>query len=213
MNITQHDKDLVKKAIQDLELESSGELVPYIAKNSGDYSYVRWKLALLLGVSSVTLFGGLSYMWLLPNWITPFEITLIAIAFMLLGFFAPTLFPTLKRLLVPTEELYEECLEKASRIFLERELFDTIDRTGILIYISLLEHQVIVLGDKGINAKLQPSDWNEVVALVVKGIQTQQVGQGLAEAISLCKKQLLNNGFIVRKNDINELSDELIIEE
>ena len=39
----------------------------------------------------------------------------------------------------------------AMAAFVEEEVFSTRDRTGILLFLSLFEHRVVVLGDSGIN--------------------------------------------------------------
>ena len=92
-------------------------------------------------------------------------------------------------------------------------MFKTIDRTGILIYISLLEHKVIVLGDKGINAVIDPEEWDTMVNNVVKGIKEKNPFKGIMNAINDCERVLLKHGFVVKPNDINELPNHLIIEE
>ena len=94
---------------------------------------------------------------------------------------------------------------------LNEEVFKTIDRTGILIFISAEEHKVVVLADSGINAKVQHSDWDHIVELIVDGIKTEQLTEGIVNGINECKKLLLHHGFVVREDDTNELSDDIRI--
>ena len=40
--------------------------------------------------------------------------------------------------------------QRAENAFLEEEVFNTTQRTGIMIFISFFEHEVIVMADRGI---------------------------------------------------------------
>jgi putative membrane protein len=88
-------------------------------------------------------------------------------------------------------------------------VFATRDRTGILIFLSLLEHKVRVLGDSGINAKVQQSDWDGVTQLIVSGIRERRATDGLVAAIRECGRLLDAHGFRRRSDDKDELSDNL----
>ena len=79
----------------------------------------------------------------------------------------------------------------------------------ILIFVSKLEHKVIVLGDEGISRKVSPDDWQDIVDTVVGGIKEKEIGDGLVKAITKCKELLLSHGFKTRSDRPNELSDDL----
>ncbi|RJE73962.1 hypothetical protein BGP76_12180 [Reichenbachiella sp. MSK19-1] len=210
---SEDDKQIVKEAIQSLENESSGEIVIYFARNSDEYNEAAWKLSAILGVAGIVILGTMSWLWLLPENFTILYTSIYLFALMALGFILLTFVPSLRLGFIPDGVIAHRVLTKARDMFLQEEVFTTIDRTGILIYVSELEHQVQVLGDKGINAKIQENDWSEVVGLVVEGIKSNQTAKGLANAVLKCKDLLLTNGFIVREDDTNELSDEIRIED
>lgn len=210
---SEEDKNIVKNAVQSLEKESSGEIVVFFAKNSDSYIESCWTGAGLLGLLSIVLFGGLSYFWMLPADIGVLDTALITIAAMIIGFIVPLAIQTIRLSFTPDATIDHRVLTKARDIFLEEQVFDTIDRTGVLIYISELEHQVQVLGDKGINEKIDQSDWNEILGLIINGIKSDQTAQGIAEAINKCKTLLLDHGFVARTDNKNELSDDIRIED
>ncbi|MCV9387501.1 TPM domain-containing protein [Reichenbachiella ulvae] len=210
---SEEDKKVVKEAIESLENESSGEIVIYFARSSDDYSEASWKLSAILGVAGLALLGCLSWLWMLPENFTLLNTSIYISALMAAGFLLLLFVPKLRLGFIPDEVVAHRVLTKARDMFLQEEVFTTIDRTGILIYVSELEHQVQVIGDKGINQKIQPSDWTEVVGLVIEGIKGNQTAKGLANAVLKCKDLLLANGFVVRPDDTNELSDEIRIEE
>lgn len=204
-------KDNIKAAVADLESESSGEIVPYITHRSDNYEEARWKSALLLSLFGAIVLGVLSYSWMLPFAVTPLEDAIFIAVLMAIGFSIPLVWPASVRFLVSEERRHIRVMHEAETVFLEEEVFNTVDRTGVLIYISELEHEVVVLADSGINKKVTPKDWEVVNQLVVEGIKKGKVDEGLVNAIKECKKLLLENGFTVRSDDSNELSDDLRI--
>jgi len=206
------DKELIRKAVEQLEKESAGELVLYFARKSDGYSGASWKFAAIAGGLSSFLLIVLSYLWLLPPVLTPIAIgaTLLGI---MIACFLITLFDTRIRLsFIPNAIIQHRVLTKARDIFLQEEVFNTKDRIGILIYISELEQQVVVLGDSGINQKIEQSDWKGVVNEVVTGIKENKVASGIVNAVEKCKNLLLAHEFTVRADDKNELSDDIRIE-
>ena len=78
---------------------------------------------------------------------------------------------------------------------------------------TFTDGRIMVIGDKVINEKINQSDWENVVQLVINGIKSKQMTKGIIEAIEVCQKLLLDNGFNVRRDDVNELHDAIRIEE
>ncbi len=209
---SEEQKQNIKEAIADLETHSSGEIVPYFTHRSDEYFEARWKCAVLLSVFGALLLAIASYTWMLPFAVTPLEDAIYIGILMLIGFFIPVIFPSTIRFFLSEDSLHARVMSRAMSVFLQEEIFKTRDRTGVLIYVSELEHEVVVLADSGINAKVTSEDWQNVTSLVTEGIKEKQVDKGLINAIAACKKLLLQNGFTVRPDDTNELSDELRID-
>lgn len=207
------DKNQVKEAVQALEQKTAGEMVVYFARESDSYLMACWKLAGIFGTLFLALIATLSYLWLLPAAVSIMTICLVGIATVAVGFAIPYFVPSLRVSFTPKEIVGHRVLTKARDIFLQEEVFNTSDRIGILIYISELEHQVQVLGDSGINTKIEQEDWNEVLGLVVQGIKANKPAQGIASAIGKCEDLLLANDFVNVVKPDNELSDDMRIEE
>ena len=93
------------------------------------------------------------------------------------------------------------------RAFVEEEVFLTRDRTGILLFISLFEHRIEVLGDAGINRHVTADEWTDVVLRIREGIRGGHLADGLVEAIGMCGHLLDRGGIEVRPDDENELPD------
>lgn len=212
-NFTSQEKEQIENAIQSLEKESSGEIVLYFAKNSDNYLEACWKAGAIFGLFITSILSILSYYWLLPSIMTtPLTIGIVIIIAMVIGILVPLLIPITRLSFISDSKVNHRVLTKARDIFLQEEVFKTVDRTGILIYISKFEHIVEVLGDSGINSKIEQKDWDYVVGLILNGIKNDKPVDGLVQAIDACKKLLLDNEFIVREDDTDELSNEIRIE-
>ena len=202
----------IEDAIQALEKESSGELVLYFAKKSDNYKEAAWISAALTALFVSVVYTLLAYYWLLPAFADSFFIGVSLICLMFLGALVPFFVPKIRLSFISDAKIYERVLTKGRDVFLQEEVFKTVDRTGILIYISKLEHVVEVLGDSGINSKIEQKDWEYIVGLILNGIKNEKTADGIVQAINGCKKLLLDNGFKVREDDTNELSNEIRVE-
>lgn len=207
---TDQEKHNVKEAVQALEKESCGEIVPFFVHKSDDYNEVSWHISSLLGIGGLAVISLLSYLWRLPA--TSFlEAFFIIFSLMIFGYFLPMIFPILKRIFKSEKRAMEMVDLRAKEAFLNEQVYNTKERVGILIYISQLERIVMVIGDEGINKKVQKEDWEQVITLITGGLKRKKIGEGIVDGISFCKELLLKNGFVRKDSDTNELSDELRI--
>jgi len=210
---SESDLEAVRTAVREAEAGTSGEIVPYAVPASDVYTGAVWKgtaLGALLGplvALAVFRFGGF---WgsHLSFWLS-FWIALPAAAGGAAGHLLAAFVPPLKRWLAGGEMLDARVRQRAALAFLEEEVFRTRERTGILLFVSLFERRVVVLGDSGINRQVEPSHWDAVVATVVAGIGAGRPGAALADGIRQCGELLARFGVAIRPDDRNELSDEL----
>ncbi|MEQ8517622.1 MAG: hypothetical protein RJQ05_12055 [Cytophagales bacterium] len=212
-NFSEKDKEKVKAAVEELEKVSSGEIVTYFAKKSSNYDSAKWSNALLFMASATFMLTIMSYMWWLPGTIGTFETSGFILLCGIFGYVLAGALPSYRLFIVGRENAYHKVRLRAIEAFINEEVFNTRDRTGILFYVSALEHQVIVMGDSGINQKVNQEDWDSVVKQILEGIKTDEVSDGLVKAIHSCKELLIKNGFHVRSDDTNELSDDIRIED
>jgi uncharacterized protein len=134
----------IEAAVRDAERRTSGEIVPVLAERSDEYAEVRLVAAALLA-------PGAGVLWLAfaPGrdlWLLPTQFGVFAVVAWLSGRRA------LLRLLAPGAWLAERVQRAAELAFHQLGMVETRDRTGILIYVSLLERRVVVLADRGIQS-------------------------------------------------------------
>jgi len=202
MKITDLDKKNIKEAIKEVELKTSGEVVPVILKQSDFYPAAHFRLALIMGI----FFSLLCYY--LYDFDDPITLIWAQIPGTLFGY-ALAYIPILKRMLTTVKERQEEVHQRAIEIFYENKVSMTRDRTGIMIFISLLERKVEVLADCGINEKVPKDYWNELVQNLSRDIASGNMISGVVSSIQTCGESL-QKSFPIKSDDTNEIIDELI---
>ncbi|NLV24876.1 MAG: hypothetical protein GXY54_08870 [Deltaproteobacteria bacterium] len=195
---TAEEKERIEAVVREMEERTSGEIVPMVVDQSYDYPRAEIIGAGLFSFSSAALLTwgfGKESMWALIvlffAFYFPFKILIRNL-------------PALKRCLISPAEMNEEVEEKAKVSFLEHGLHHTRDENGILILLSLFEHRVFVLADRGISRAVPGETWRGVVDLVVDGIRRGRGCDALCEAIRKCGA-VLETQLPSRENDIDEL--------
>ncbi len=209
--ISKQDMDRISQAVKKAEGNTSGEIVPYLVATSDEYEEVQFKSTILFTLAPLAILGILSYAWLLPFPVNLLEVVLAVLGFGVIGYFLPVILPSFKRLLLSERRLQNAVERRALSAFLEQEVFSTENRTGILIFISQFEHMVEVIGDTGINGKVNPDDWQQVVQLIIQGIKDKEPVEGILKGIEKCGILLASAGVDKPPDNPNELPDGLRI--
>jgi len=206
---SESDREKISRAVKDVEQKTSGEIVPYIVDRSDWYEVAEWRAGVLCGAVALGVFAGLrtfTAVWLPFDFVQMALVALLAIA---AGAMAAHFIPAIERLFAGAHLMDRRVHQRAGEAFLSEEIFATRDRTGVLIFLSLLERRVVVLGDAGINAKVARSEWDEIIALIVNSIKSGKPAEGLVAAIQRCGSLLQREGVARHKGDTDELSDHL----
>jgi putative membrane protein len=101
--------------------------------------------------------------------------------------------------------------QRAENAFLKEEVFNTRHRTGIMIFVSFFEHEVIVMADRGISKVVEQKVWDKIVRDLTDSIRKRKITEGIEAAIKQCGEILLEKGFKKTSDDVNELRDDLRI--
>lgn len=206
---SQADLERIEATVREAEARTSGEIVPYVVAASDEYPTAAWKGA-ALGSLLGTLLAAAAY-YFGEFWATHVLLwmTLPATAGAAVGYVLTDLLPPLKRRMAGDEILESRSYRRAEAAFLEAEVFRTRERTGILLFLSLFEHRVIVLGDSGIHQKVEQGEWDGIVQKVVAGIRAGKPAEALVAAIQECGALLERHGVARRADDRDELTNEL----
>jgi putative membrane protein len=197
------EKERIRRAVAEAETRSSGEIAIMVVPESDRYREAEYLGALLLaGLIAVVAAIALHHVTI---W------TYIPLVCLL---FYPALllfrsFPRLKLSFAGPRRQAEAVRERALSAFYEKGLYRTREETGILIFISLLERKVWILGDRGINEKIQPGYWEALAGGLAAGIRSGRAADALCSVVAGCGGELSHH-FPRRPDDRNELSDEIL---
>ena len=126
------------------------------------------------------------------------------------GFLAARWVPGFKRSFVSEARADEMAREQALQEFYAHGLHRTEAATGVLLFVSLLERRIIVLGDEGIDAKLDASHWEATDKAVLEGIGSGSLKDGLAAGIRRTADVLAEH-FPGEHGDRDEVPNHVIV--
>ena len=199
---TDAEKERIHQAIIAAESKTAGEIVPIIVTSSARYTEIE-----LLGLV-VGLFGGIIIEWF---WSDPWGseyLNLGPVIGAFVGFLAGRM-PIVKRLVASKDRVTEAVHTLALASFSQHGLHYTREHTGILILVSLLEHRVEVLADRGINAKVESGTWQEIVKVLTEGLKSGHACDAFCNAIERCG-EILATHFPRQADDKDELPNRLV---
>ncbi|MDB4974089.1 MAG: hypothetical protein JWN48_2430 [Myxococcaceae bacterium] len=187
----------IAATVTEVEQRTAGEIVVAELPASDDYTDVRLWYAVLVALASA---ASATLLW--PG---AYVGVVLAIQFGLgLSVWLLTGFGAVLRRLV-TRGRSEHAVARAAQLaFLQYGVFRTRDRTGVLIFVSELEHRVTILGDEGIHARLQDPGWSRLVALLVAAIKQKRACDGVCDVVKQLGEQL-SEAAPIRDDDTNEL--------
>ena len=196
----------IEAAVREAERGTSGEIVVTIVRACDDYGRVPWRLG-ALGAALALLGGALVWPAAPVAALLGLQAAALALAH------AACRVDAVRRAFVGEDELEARAREHALRAFAEHGVRKTRERTGILIFVALFEHRVVVLGDSGIDAALDPAtSWQQVVDLALAGIRAGRAADGLVDAVRRCG-EILARPLPPRGDDRDEIHVALVLED
>ncbi|MEN8205494.1 MAG: TPM domain-containing protein [Pseudomonadota bacterium] len=197
-----NEKQQIAAAIKAVEQKTRGELITVITRSSDAYRYIPFLWAALLSL-------------LVPGILSLFENPLsLNIAYLVqvctfLG--AATVFNwmPLKIHLIPAAVKKLRAHRLAREQFFLQNLHMKSERTGVLLFVSVAEHYVEIIADKGINDVVGHDAWQDIVRNFVQQVRQRQVTDGFLTAIAACG-ELLEQHFPSTDENSNELPNHLV---
>lgn len=113
------------------------------------------------------------------------------------------------RLFVEKECDYPTPLSRARELFYEAKMENTLQRTGVLIYLAYKSHHFAIWGDKGITEALPNSFWDNIVKETIEKFKQNLYAEGIIYSIENIGLHLKEK-FPLEKNNTNQLPDDII---
>ncbi|WP_413557917.1 TPM domain-containing protein [Bdellovibrio sp. HCB209] len=205
--LTDKEIEQVSEVIHKVEEHTDGEIVPVIVKSSSSVGHVPLTLTLLLLLVLVIVelpFADL--LWATP-WVYVWPFLIVAVYYFS---FAMAKLPFIQKIFVPERDELDQVHQRAQLEFYLNKIHRTNHGTGILIFVSVMEHKAVILADEGINSKLPPETWNVILDNLGAKLKSKQWSQGLTEAIESCGQHLQKH-FPHTDGGHNQLKNHLVI--
>ncbi|MCR4953668.1 MAG: TPM domain-containing protein [Treponema sp.] len=219
LNLKEEDFTTMRSAIEQAENKTDGEIAVAIAPESGSYSF--WELlasnifAIIIMVIMFLFSGKIRKLYDFifwnhsPAWIIPACFIFSCFAAVIIGFNIANI-PFIDRLIVPNHVKKIKVTNRAFRYFTESGIYKTEHHSGILIFISYLEHQVRIVADEGISSKISQDMWNLIADELAEEIKKGNTATAISNAVNKCG-ELLAEFYPITNDKKNELSNEVVI--
>ena len=197
-------KTKIVQAVRDVESKSSAEIVVSVRARSDDYREVDLLAGALLAL--ITLAVLMYHPAELDEDLMPVE----TVAAFVIGSILVNKIGALKRALTMKKRRSERTTTAARAHFVEAGISRTRDRSGILVFVSVLERTVCVVPDVGIDTEKLGDGWKARVAALEAATSALDVS-AFASALATLGP-LLGEAYPRREDDVNELPDAPLME-
>jgi uncharacterized membrane protein len=100
--------------------------------------------------------------------------------------------------------------QAAMGAFSDLRVWDTEDNSGVLIYLLLADHDLEIVADRGIAAKVDQTEWDNIAKMMEQHYRAGDFRQGTLEGIRRVS-QLLARHFPAGPENPNELSNKPVL--
>src|SRR6185369_16454982 len=176
----------IKAAVHKAEDKISGEIVPVFVEKSGFYSIANYRAAMAFSSMAFVVVILLDRYYPSLAIYDPLKIFLGVALIGLIGAMFSHFLNPVQKIFVSQEHLNRATRQRADTAFMQEEVFNTRHRTGIMIFISFFEREVIVMADRGISKVVEQKDWDKIVQGIIQNIRTGKVVDGIEAAILRC---------------------------
>ncbi len=207
-NLTHAETEAITRRVREVEARTGIQLVAAVVGKSHAYPQLPWKafaLAASLAGFVVVVADGLR-----PDWVTTSALLLQIAAVLIAGAAAALLavfVPPFARLFSRPPRREFEVRRYAQTVFLEKELFATRERNGVLLLVSLFEHQVEILPDRGFAPRVGAADWRRVVEKMTPLLREGRPADAVLAGLSAAEAMLVDKAFAPGAAGRNELPD------
>ena len=104
-----------------------------------------------------------------------------------------------------------DAMTRAVEVFERLGMQRTAERHAVLIYVSIEDHKLAVIGDRGIDERVGQAYWERLVETALGHFRQARAREGLVHAVGEVGSALRRH-FPRRPDDVNELPDQVSIE-
>jgi putative membrane protein len=200
--LTPESKTALCEAVRAVESCSSAEMVIAVRHRTGSYLHADLLFGILAGIAA------LAFLLFSSRVFAPLWILIDPVVIGLLAGLAAAWSSGLRRSFTPLA-LRRRRVETAARsTFVERRIHGTAGRTGILLYVSVLEREAALVVDVGVEALAAMDGWKAAVAEIETAVRNREDGVAVAARLRGLATSL-SSALVRGADDVNELPDEV----
>ncbi len=111
-----------------------------------------------------------------------------------------------------TGQLWREVAsrDRARELFAQRGVWNTEENNGVLIYVLLADRSVEIVADRGIHARVNPGDWQEICRMIERHFAAGRFEEGSIAGVRAVS-ELLARHYPALGEDRNELADRPVL--
>jgi putative membrane protein len=210
--LSDEDRKRLDQLISETEKRTMTQIVLAVVKRSDSYVEIPWKaFAMTASVAGLVV---IIISLLVNYWVSETDI-LIAIAATLLAgalvALVSVFVPVVARFFLSDHRAEEEVRHYADSLFLEKQLFTTRKRMGILLLVSLFERKVVIVPDTGVSKKLTQEEMQQIIARMISCLRKNELGKAFEEGLAHLSAELQDH--VSADLYENELPDNIIEED
>lgn len=114
------------------------------------------------------------------------------------------------RLYVEGRCRFVDAIDRASELFFKLKMYETQDRNAVIIYLAMKDKQIAIFADEGIYQKLGNQFWNKEIENILSSFKKKSFVEGIQIMIQDIGDALKKEFPYDRKNDLNELPNDII---
>ena len=212
MLISTKEQQEINELARQFEAATGAQAVAAVVGKADEYPDIPWK-AFALGAGLAAL-AVVADEFLHPDWASihgPLRDVAFILASGVLSALAVTFVPALARLLLNRERATAEVQQYAEGIFLQRELFRTRERVGILLLVCRFERKVFILPDTGIGRHLTRADLDAAIGAMTPPLARWEPAAAFRAGFDALSESLQRTGFRPQAHG-NELQDGAVVE-
>lgn len=100
--------------------------------------------------------------------------------------------------------------ERALQVFSELRVWDTEENTGVLVYVQFIDHDIEIVADRGVSARVAQKEWDMVCQRMEEAFHVGRYEHGMLAGIERITV-LLKAHFPARRINPDELPDKPVI--
>lgn len=213
MVLTEQERQQINELARQFEATTGAQVVAAVVGKADEYPDIPWK-AFALGAALAAM-AVVADEFIHPDWAsihTPLRDVAAILVAGVLCCVAAMAIPAFGRLFLNRDRARGEVRQYAQGVYLQREVYATAERTGILILVARFERRIVILPDRGITRHVSTGELNEVIALMGTHLASGQPVEAFRAGLGALAALLSKKGVHFAGHG-NELEDGAVVEE